>query len=230
MNYPDDFYTPTFPAGKSVALSRVMGIGILSVFLIIVCMCGLLLWTVRSMRVEPYILATGGINDQWRVIHTKKQQNVVDPNYLFQQFVIWRFTENWFTISPNHDENNMIWNDDCKIEDCMSSDTPTKKCALFCLSDTILFKHFSQDVLPGYRSLESVGSTWMPELKSVRIEPVSTITSVGGTWRIQLTVLLDKNNRAMDIIAYADVNRNIKHFPSTFGYYVKTFNAYRISQ
>ena len=68
MNYPDDFNTRTFPAGRSIAISRAMGVGIMAAFLIIVFLCAILIWTIRSTRVEPFILATGGINDQWRIV------------------------------------------------------------------------------------------------------------------------------------------------------------------
>ena len=231
MNYPDDFNTRTFPAGKSIAVSRAMGIGIMAAFLIIVCLCGILLWTIRSARIEPYIIATGGINDQWRVIMAGSgipTKNMTDAQ-LFQQSMIWRFTQNWFRISTNSNTNAAVWNTECKREYCLSIDAGTRNCALFCAMGDELFYSFSNTVLPQYQSFQAAGATWMVVPESMRIEPVGDISVHGGTWRVMATILTGGTG-AMDIVAYANVARNEKYFPATRGYYISDFNAYRVSQ
>ena len=231
MNYPDDFNTRTFPAGKSLAVSRAMGVGIMSVFFIIVCLCGLLIWTIQSVRVEPYILATGGVNDGWRIVMAGDEgaTTKLTDAQVFQQSLIWQFTQNWFNISPNRDTNNAIWDTDCKREQCLSDKIGTKKCAVFCSAGDDLFYKFSDNVLPRLKSYQESNMTWMAVPESMRIEPVGRISNDGGTWRIQITILTGGTG-AMDVIAYAKIARNTKYFPRTMGYYVADFNAYRVSQ
>ena len=99
MNYPDDYNVPTFAAGKSIAVSRAMGIGIMSGFLIIIFLCGLLIWTIRSARVEPYILSTGGTNDEWMVIKPGDTQLKLEMTHdqVIQESLVWKFIQDWFT-------------------------------------------------------------------------------------------------------------------------------------
>ncbi len=231
MNYPDDFNTRTFPAGKSIAVSRAMGVGIMSALFIIVCLCGLIIWTIRSVRVEPYVLATGGINDQWRVIMSGDGNPTAEMTdiQVFQQSLLWRFTQNWFNISPNHDNNSAVWNTECSRDDCMEERVASRNCAIFCSTGEKLFHNFSKDILPRYKSLESGGATWMVVPKSIRIEPVGNVSARGGSWRIMATILTGGTG-AMDIIAYAIVEHTEKYFPATRGFYVSEFNAYRVSQ
>ena len=232
MNYPDDFNTPTFPAGKSIAVSRAMGVGIMSAFLIIIFLGALLIWTIRSARVEPYILATDGINDQWRVVMAGNETptlNMTDAQ-LLQQSLVWRFTQNWFGISRNADKNAAIWATECKREQCTGDTGDTRNCAIFCAAGDDLFYRFSTDVLPNYSAIASTGANWFPVSESIRIDPIGRVSNDGGTWRIQLTVLTDGGTGAFDVIAYAKVARNTKYYPATWGYYVNDFNAYRISQ
>jgi glucan phosphorylase len=49
LKYPDEFETPTFPAGKQVAVTRAVSVAIMSVFLLILFACGLLLWAQKSL-------------------------------------------------------------------------------------------------------------------------------------------------------------------------------------
>ena len=52
LKYPDNFDTPTFPAGPRIALSRVMAIAIMVVFALIIVAGGMILWASRSPLVE----------------------------------------------------------------------------------------------------------------------------------------------------------------------------------
>ena len=231
MNYPDDFNTRTFPAGKSIAVSRAMGVGIMAAFFIIVCLCGLLIWTIYSMRTEPYILATGGINDQWRIVMATGEKQKMTDAQLFQQSLIWRFTQNWFNISPNPEINAAVWDTECKREQCLSDEIDSKRCAIFCSSGDDLFYRFSTDVLPHLHAYQESNAMWMVVPESMRIEPVGHISENSGVWRVMLTILTGGTG-AMDIVAYAHIERERtpRFFPSTRGYYVADFNAYRVSQ
>ncbi len=229
MNYPDDFNVPTFAAGKSIAVSRVMGIGILSGMLIIIFLCGLLLWTIRSVHVEPYILATGGINDEWKIIApgTFRPEIKMTSNQIMQQSVVWKFAQNWFSISGEHDINANMWDTTCDRTDCDTTDG-TNPCVIFCASGDNLFTRFKDDILPQYTDMAGAGTQWSVVVDSVRITPVGTITNAGGTWRVQLSVATSGND-TMHILAYAKVAQSPKLYPKTAGYYVADFNAYRVN-
>ena len=231
MNYPDDFNTRTFPAGKSIAISRAMGIGTMVMFFIIVCLCGLILWTINSIRVEPYILATGGLNDQWHVIMagTKRPSAEMTSTQIFQQSLLWKFTQNWFNISSEQDINDAVWNTKCEREYCLSEEKETDDCAIFCLTQNDLFSRFTREVLPTYKKYAEANTVWTVVPESMRIEPIGRVSESGGTWQIRVTILTGGTG-AMDIVAFAKVAQNVKYYPSTMGYYVADFNAYRVSQ
>ena len=57
LQYPDDFDTPTFPAGPYIASARALGIGVMVVFFLVIVSCGLLLWVQRSARVHPFLVS-----------------------------------------------------------------------------------------------------------------------------------------------------------------------------
>lgn len=231
MNYPDDFNTRTFPAGKGIAVSRAMGVGIMVAFFVIICLCGLILWTMRSVRVEPYILATHGINDQWRVIIADGETPKIKmtQGQALQQSLIWRFAQNWFSISTNHRINEATWDKDCEPQKCSSVITNAKKCAIFCAVGDVLFRQFSTNILPQYKELASAGVEWRPDSESMRIDPIGEVSDNGGTWRIQMTILTGGTG-AMDVVAYARVGRDLRRSPATQGYFIENINAYRISQ
>lgn len=229
MNYPDDFNVPTFAAGKSIAVSRAMGIGILSGFLIIIFLCGLLIWTIRSTHVEPYILATGGINDEWQIIMpvaNERPEIKMTSNQIMQQSVVWKFAQNWFSIFPDSNVNDNLWDTTCEREDCDTTDGSTP-CQIFCTSGDNLFTRFKDDILPQYTDLENNGTQWSVVADSIRITPVDAITNAGGTWRVQMMVDTNRGE-TMHILAYAKVAQSKKPYPKTAGYYIADFNAYRV--
>lgn len=231
MNYPDDYNIPTFAAGKSVATSRAMGIGIMSSFLLIIFLCVLLVWTVRSVHVEPYILATGGINDQWQVIKPGGGRPEIEMtgNQIIQQSLVWKFAQQWFSVLPDNSENENAWQTKCARADCDGYDA-SNKCAIFCATADSLFIRFKSDVLPTYEKLAATGEYWSPIVNSIRITPIGTINDLGGTWRVIMSVAIGGND-TMNVLAYARVARDPKIYinPKTLGYYIADFNAYRMN-
>ena len=227
MNYPDDFSVPTFAAGKSVAVSRAMGIGIMSGFLLIIFLCGLLIWTIRSVRVDPYILSTGGINDEWQIIAPggERPEIQMTAEQALQESVVWNFVQDWFTISTDNDINENLWDASCSRTDCDTMDASTP-CKIQCETSDNLFIRFQEQVLPTYEKIADDGGDWAPVVDSIRITPVDNIITAGGTWRVQMTVTAGNEN--MSIMAYAKVAQNKKSYPKTMGYYIADFNAYRM--
>ena len=97
LDYPGNFNTPAFPAGKRIAVSRVMGIGILGTFFVITCVCGLLLWGVRSMRLDPFLISIDKITGSWTVIGRSVTLNrAVSITETVQQAVVGNFFQSWF--------------------------------------------------------------------------------------------------------------------------------------
>ena len=229
MNYPDDFNVPTFAAGKSIAVSRAMGIGIMSGFLLIIFLCGILVWTLRSQRVEPYILSVGGINDQWQIISSGENERPkieMTAQQVVQESLVWKFVQDWFTISNEPDTNATMWNTNCQRTDCDTSDTSIP-CRLYCSSSENLFSRFKTDTLPTYEKYASSGEYWAPMPDSIIISPAGDVNTDGGTWRIQMTVMTTGMG-TMHVLAYVKVAKDIKSYPKTMGYYIADFNSYRI--
>ena len=229
LNYPDDFNVPTFAAGKSIAVSRAMGIGIMSGFLIVIFLCGILIWTMRSVRVEPYILTTGGVNDEWQIVKSGQERPTIEmtTNQAIQESVAWKFVQNWFTISNETDINTNMWDTSCERSDCDTSDG-TSPCQLFCVTSDNLFKRFKEDILPSYTTHFDAGEYWAPITKSIRIAPVGSVNDAGGTWRVQMSIMTS-TNQILNVMAYAKIAKNVKTYPKTMGYYIADFNAYRIN-
>ena len=229
MNYPDDYNVPTFAAGKSIAVSRTMGIGIMSGFFIIIFLCGLLIWTIRSARVEPYILATGGINDEWQIVKPGDTQPKIEMtrSQVIQESVVWKFVQDWFSISNDAEVNKVIWDTSCKRSDCYTTDG-SRPCRLYCVTSDDLFRNFKEKILPTYEALFDSHEYWTPDTDKIRITPVGDISIAGGTWRIQLPIVT--NNGTINVMAYAKVTRDTKAYPNTMGYHIADFNAYRIDK
>lgn len=227
MNYPDDFNVPTFTAGKSIAVSRAAGIGIMSGFLIILFLCGLLVWTIRSVRVEPYILTTGGINDEWQIIAPGANKPIIEMTgtQVVQESLVWKFVQNWFSVSGDGDANAQMWDTSCQRTDCDTYEAGTS-CKLFCASSDDLFRRFREDVLPTYQEMYSQKEYWTPIVDSIRINPVGRVNDAGGTWRVEMSVATSGGEK-ISILAYAKVAQSKKYHPSTMGYYIADFNAYR---
>lgn len=228
MNYPDDFNVPNFAAGKSIAISRTMGIGIMSAFLVVLFLCGILAWTIRSVNVEPYILIPGGINDEWAVVRPggDTPQYEMTAAQAVQQSLVWKFVQQWFTISNNGDVNANLWNDSCHRSDC-DVDDATIPCQIFCTTGDDLFHRFRNNVLPTYEKYAKSGEYWVPVTNSINITPVGGVNDVGGTWQVQMSVSI-VGGKQMHILAYAKVAKNPKIHAGDFGYYIADFNAYRV--
>ena len=233
MDYPNYFNTPAFPAGPRIAISRFMAIASCVVFVVIIFVCILLLWAVRSQRVDPFIVSVNSFTGQWAVVgHSHGNGPMEYPAIQsIQQSVIAEFAENWFTISEQTDINEALWKtcnrtDDCGMNNDLAYDDPS--CALFCKSGEELFSRFIYDVVPNYQERVAAGEYWFVDKTQFQIEPAGQISDNGGTWRILATVQSNISGN-INIIAFAKVARNIEIYPQTLGYYVADFNAYKIN-
>lgn len=230
--YPGNFHTQAFPAGPRIAISRVMGIGILSAFFVILCICGLLLWGARSLRLDPFLISTDNITGAWTVIGRSATYRPRESIYdTVQESVAGNFFQNWFFISDVVAENDAVWRQ-CPADTCTGAETMTygdRHCAISCAASTSLYDTFIEDVMPTYHLRGTAGETWNVMVDTMQIAPVGKPDAArGGVWRVYATVW-SNINEAFDVVAFVRVARISGKYPMTLGYYVSDFNAYRIS-
>ena len=232
MKYPDDFDTPTFPAGNQIAVSRTVSIVIMVVFLLIMFACGGLLWVQKNIRVHPFLVSVNDITGQWEIVgHQHTDVKEMTTVRALQESVIGKFLEYRFFVTDNEQFNMTIWQTCDRGKHCnpeqdneLMGDEP---CALYCLSGDDEHTYFSNNIVPQYQQIFNKGETWHLDTQSVEMIPISAITSAGGFWQIRATINSNTQG-AIKILAYVNVSRNNTLYPQTLGYYVAKFNAYRI--
>lgn len=234
MNYPSDFDAPAFPAGRSIAISRFMAIASCVMFLLVIFMCALLLWAVRSQRVDPFIVSINNITGQWTTLDHSHKNGPIEYTALesLQQSVLGNFVANWFTISGDDAANERMWKtcerrDDYGINATRPYGDTT--CALYCASGGELFARLIKDIVPGYQLRVANGERWMVDKAQIQMQPAGEINENGGTWRVLATIQSNINGD-MTVIGFAKIVRNIDSYPLTLGYYVADFNAYKIGE
>lgn len=233
MDYPNDFNTPAFPAGSRIAVSRFMATASCVLFVVIVFMCVLLMWGVRSQRIDPFIVSIDSLTGQWNVVGHSHGNGLLEYPYLWslQQSVVANFTTDWLTISTDAAKNEAVWKTCDRKTDCgAESELPfdDKSCSLFCISGEELFTDFIYDIVPDYQTRIANGERWVVDKTAIQMEPAGRITDNGGTWQVSATIQSNINGD-MDIIAFVKVVRNTSMYPQTLGYYVTDFNAYKIN-
>ncbi len=148
-----------------------------------------------------------------------------------QESVVMKFAANWFRISETDAENQARW-DTCDQATCASDEYTARAdgmCALSCAASNDLFVRFVQDVAPDYTMRMAAGETWVLDINTLNVIPDGPITTDGGLWRISGQIISNLVGR-IDVLAFATVGRNQNAYPTTLGFYVQDFNAYRTSK
>lgn len=231
MDYPDNFQTPAFPAGKRIAISRIMAIWTLIVFLLIIFLCGILLWSSKSERMSPVMIASDNMTGEWSIIDRNSNNNEYPASRTMQEYVVGNFTANWFRVSEENTENIDAWKK-CDRTDCISGDTltfGTHSCAIYCSTGEDVFSRFTYDVIPYYQSLVGSGEIWVTDIKNMIIMPAGNISENGGTWRVLATIVSSKTG-PFKVEIFVKVALNKVNYPQTMGFYIAGFNAYNISE
>ena len=240
LDYPGGFNVPAFPAGLRIATSRVMGIGILSVCVLIIFACGMILWASSARTVDPFLISINPITGNWEIVGHTHGQKELSINQLAQMSTINRFVQDWFYISPDESANDARWSP-CSDEECLDSNNVMyggNECSLYCMSDEKLFANFSENTVPDYSERARRGVYWFVKPDTIRITPPDKISDQGGTWRVTATIM--SNSGDFQILAYANVAKSAKSTPApdgvyplnyvqTMGYKVIKFNSYRIN-
>ncbi len=229
MNYPNDFDTPTFPAGKTIAFSRSVSIWIAIVFFCIVVACGLVLLLNSSKRNYPFLISSDSLTSDWTVIAYPEKNLKISHDRIIQESLVRNYVIHWFSIDKNNDINESRWQQ-CESFDCGSADqyNPNNyNCALFCMSAPELFQQFYDDIVPEYQNRVAQASETIT-VKSQLITPPTDKTNTTGLWQ-SYVVLESSVNQKFDVLAFIELGQDkTGKYPATLGYYVKDFNAYRM--
>lgn len=231
MNYPNDFDTPAFPAGKSIAWSRVVAIKISIFFFLILCVCGLVLLFVRTKKNFPFLISIDPLTEEWTVVTYPKKnfETTIDQSQIVQEKIVSDFVTNWFTISPRQSENTARWAE-CDASDC---DAPEQynpqnmECALFCVANPDLFAQFTQKVLPEYTArINQAAEVWTIEKRDIR---PYYVTPDASAWQVYIEMHSNISG-TFNVLAFIDVKRDMDTHPATLGYYIEDFNSYRLTK
>jgi len=232
LDYPNDFDTATFPAGKGIALSRRLAIYISVIFFFVLCACGFVIFFTRLKTSSPFLISVDQITNEWTLVAYpgKNTKDSVEQYEIIQEKLVADYVTNWFTISHDNIENGMRWAQ-CSTSDCSLPEQfnpNNKKYALCCASDPELFEQFKQKVLSEYMArVQQASEQWTVEKLDILPEYV---VQNGGLWRVYLKIHSNVNGY-FDVLTFVEINRSSTDlYPVTLGYYVKDFNAYRINQ
>jgi len=229
LNYPNDFETPAFPAGKSIALSRTMAIWMAVVSFLIIAACAMLIVVGRVKKNYPFIISTDPLTNDWNVIayQDKTESKTIQQYQVIQEKLVSDYVTNWFTISSDNTNNEKRWQT-CDETDCDATNqlNPNNlKCLMFCLSSNSLFKEFSEKIVPEYTErMSQKNETW--EVQRLLITP-STVTEQIGAWQVYAKIKSNINGN-FNVLVFISVGYNSKSHSSTLGYYIENFAAYRV--
>lgn len=231
MDYPDNFETPAFPAGKRIAVSRVLAIAASVIFLLTVAVCGLIVWSEHSVRIHPFLISVDELTGQWAIVGHSHGDRAISAWQALQESVIGNFAENWFEISLDTNTNNARWAECAVAKECGTNANRAygdETCALACATNATVMQNFRQNIMPKYQLRSEMRETWTLNTSSMTISPIDPVSQNGGTWQIQATVM-SNDSGPISVIAYARVARDKQIYPTTMGFYIADFNAYRLN-
>ncbi len=228
MNYPDDFDTPAFPAGKTIAFSRRVSFWIAVVVFFIVIACGMLLLLNKSKHNYPFLVSTDPITGDWSVIAYLQDNPTMTADKIIQEKLVSNYVDYWFSINSNNLINDAVWKrcDDAACNAPEQFVPGNYECALFCTSDSDLFDKFSEKILPEYINRISLANETIRVVRRT-LTPPRHSSDKGGLWQAYI-VLESSVNKRFEVLAFIDIARESETHPATLGYYVKDFNSYRM--
>ena len=219
FNYPDDFDISAYPAGKSVAVSRYMATAVMIVFLLVMFLCGVIVYINHSQQIHPFLVSTDFITGRWTVADHDHGEKKVAAERAIKEYIIGNFAKNWFTISADKSENDRRWASCSEKPDlCIGVDVDSD-CAIFCNSNHKLFTKFKSDVFPLYMENVQNGIQW--RLNDISTKPMDTTDT---TWILNATVV-PSVGAEFKIISYITMEYDDS---APMGYVINDFNAYRL--
>ena len=228
--YPDNFETPAFPAGKSIAVARVAAIATGVVFALIMVACVTLVWASRSRRVHTFLIEIEN-PARWQLVGHEHDNRTISALRAMQESVVVSYVKNRFSISANPIENDIMWSECGRDIDCAKPDERSmnaRPCPIYCASAATVFAQFASDIVPDYRARADAGERWSVNTDTLRVAPMDRISDErGGTWRVLFTIVSNQS-APIKMIAYVKIARISGAYPRTMGFYVADFNAYRL--
>ena len=228
MDYPNDFDIKSFPAGRTIALSRTISIWIAIVFFLIVAMCGFVLLGIHYKQNYPFLISVDPFTNEWVVVTYpgKNKNDVVNQYQIVQEKLVRDFVTNWFTISGDTKKDEERWQS-CENKECAQSEqfNPDNiTCAISCKSDVAVFEDFTKNVLPDYRNYAESSGKW--SVNRMLITP-NNVNQISGTWQVVVSIQ-PSMSAPFDALVFITIEQDPNKYPATLGYYIKTFNSYRI--
>ena len=225
MRYPDNFNTSAFPAGPRIALSRVMGIGVMIVFVLIMIVGGLIVWASRSQMIHPFLVSIDNFTGAWQVVGHDHGERTISRNRAMQESVIAKFTKNWFSVSANLSENDDMWYGFSEKSECNADNVPDRA-QIYCNASEDLYNKFINNIVPDYRMLAENGTTWSVDIDDIYVSATGDVTDTGGTWRV-ITNIKSNIGDNIPVISYVTLGTDYENYPQNMGFYITDFNAYK---
>lgn len=227
MKYPDDFDSPAFPVGKPVAISRFMAIATMVVSLLVLFLCVLVVWGSRSQGIHPFLVSINPITGAWNVVGHNHGQTTITRSLALQESVLNRTFKNVFTISGDADLNSSLW-DKCKREDCATRFLGDTEYGIYCSVSDELFDKFKSSIAEQNQMRFQSGERW--NVVDMEMIPGTDVTNdQGRLWTIHARINSNITG-IFNVVAYARISSNTQMYPHTMGFFVDTFNAYKISK
>ena len=232
MDYPGGFETPTFPAGRHIASTRLVAVVTMVVFFLIILTCGFLVWAQRSVRVHPFLVSVNQLTGAWTVVgHHHGDMPEITTSQSLQESVLAKFVQHWFWISSSESVNTAMWQSCDRSTQCNPSDKTgidTESCSVYCITSENVYSDFIENVVPGYQTRVSNGETWLVDGASLMFSSLGPVSANGGSWLVR-AVVYSSTTGPIDVMGYATVSRDLQSYPQTLGYYVSQFNAYKMN-
>ena len=193
-------------------------------------MCGFLIYGIHLKQNFPFLISVDPLTKEWDIIAypNKATQNKISQTQVIQEKLVSDYIFNWFTISGDKKINDARWQE-CTIDDCAKPEqyNPSNiDCSLYCMSGDELFENFSENVLPEYRErVAQANEKWTVANMNIKL---NSIDEDGSHWQVYL-VIHSTINGFFDVLSFVDIDRDMDLYPVSLGYYVKDFNAYRMS-
>ncbi len=174
------------------------------------------------------MISVDPFTNEWSVITYpgKTEKESVHQYQIVQEKLVSDFVKNWFTISGNAQTNEARWQQ-CSVEECAQSEQINPDnitCAISCKSDVKVFEEFTTNVLPDYRAYTKASGTWTAE--RMLITP-NTVNETSGTWQVIVSVR-PSMSASFNALVFITIEQDSNKYPATLGYYIKTFNSYRL--
>jgi hypothetical protein len=222
MNYPQSYFQRLFSSARPLELSRIFGIYLGIIFVIILCLCGMIVWVHNSQGARPYFLYTNSAGD-WVVYREsgKKVDVNVPWHKLMTESLITHFVQNYFMVSKDSDINeNSLW---CSSNKC---DSNIDSCKIYCSSTPTIYTTFVTNVLDMWKDKAKNGETQQLDPETIRAEQINGLKEdEANFWKVT-GILKSSKGPDKKIVCFVTVSSNNSITPQTFGLYISDFSFY----